>query len=98
MVRYQYVRRIRKPKRILIVSHATSSLPGSALTVGYNYGLPLSHLLLARQLEGLTTLRKRSVLFDEKLKKTRLAIDYTLAVAFPILGILLHLTQQVSTP
>ncbi|KAJ9110981.1 hypothetical protein QFC20_002748 [Naganishia adeliensis] len=66
----------------------------SALTVGYNYGLPLSHLLLARQLEGLTTLRKRSVLYDDRLKKTRLAIDWSMAVALPIIGILLHLTQQ----
>jgi pheromone a factor receptor len=69
---------------------------GSALTVGYNYGLPLSHLLLARQLEGLTTLRKRSVLCDDRLKKTRLAIDWSMAVALPVIGILLHLTQQVS--
>lgn len=69
--------------------------PGSALTVGYNYGLPLSHLLLARQLEGLTTLRKRSVLYDDRLKKTRLTIDWSMAVALPIIGILLHLTQQV---
>jgi pheromone a factor receptor len=68
---------------------------GSALTVGYNYGLPLSHLLLARQLEGLTTLRKRSVLYDDRLKKTRLAIDWSMAVALPVIGILLHLTQQV---
>lgn len=64
--------------------------------MGYNYGLPLSHLLLARQLEGLTTLRKRSVLYDDRLKKTRMAIDWFMAVALPIIGILLHLTQQVS--
>ncbi|KAJ9096420.1 hypothetical protein QFC21_005242 [Naganishia friedmannii] len=50
----------------------------SALTVGYNYGLPLSHLLLARQLEGLTTLRKRSVLFDERLKRTSIRAIFNL--------------------
>lgn len=71
---------------------------GSALTVGYNYGLPLSHLLLARQLEGLTTLRQRSVLHDDRLRKTRLAVDLSLAIAIPVVGILLHLTQQASLP
>lgn len=69
---------------------------GPALSVGYNYGLPLSHLLLARQLEGLSTLRQRSVLHDDRLKRVRQTIDLSLAIAIPVAGILLHLTQQVS--
>lgn len=64
------------------------------MIVGYNFGLPISHLLLARQLEALTTLRSRSVLYDAALKARNKIIDMTLCLGLPILGILLHLTQM----
>jgi len=67
---------------------------GCAIIVGYNFGLPLSHLLLARQLEALTSLRTRSVLYDVTLKQRNKLIDLGLCLCFPILGILLHLTQM----
>jgi pheromone a factor receptor len=71
----------------------TSSL-GCAVIIGYNFGLPLSHLLLARQLEALTSLRTRSVLYDVSLKRRNKIVDVGLSLVVPILGILVHLTQM----
>jgi pheromone a factor receptor len=70
------------------------SPPGVTFRVGYNFGLPLAHLMLARQLESLTTLRGRSVLFDAPLKKRKHIVDCVFAFVGPVVGILLHLSTQ----
>lgn len=72
-----------------------TTFSGVTFAVGYNYGLPFSHLLLARQLENTTTLRSKSVINDAALKHRRRFIDATLAITVPVVGILLHLSQQV---
>lgn len=65
------------------------------ITVGYNFGLPLSHLLLARQLENTTTLRSKSVVNDTQMRQRRRVVDAAISVSIPVIGILLHLSQQV---
>jgi len=50
--------------------------------------------LLARQLEALTSLRTRSVLYDVSLKRRNKITDLGLSLTVPILAILVHLTQM----
>jgi pheromone a factor receptor len=64
------------------------------ISVGYNFGLPLSHLILAKQLEAYTSLRTSSVLYDQSSRRRHKLFDLIVAIAGPILGILLHLSVQ----
>lgn len=60
--------------------------------VGYNYGLPLSHLILAKQLESCTSLRSDSSLFDEGRRRRQRIFDICLATVGPTVGYLVSLS------
>jgi pheromone a factor receptor len=62
--------------------------------VGYNFGLPLAHLLLAKQLESLTSLRPRSALYDGDARRRHKRFDLAVSFVAPICGILVHLTNM----
>jgi pheromone a factor receptor len=64
--------------------------------VGYNYGLPLSHFILAKQLENCTSLRSDSPLYDQNSKRRHLVFDFCLAVSGPIVGFLVSLTCRLT--
>ncbi|KAK4687752.1 pheromone a factor receptor, partial [Tremellales sp. Uapishka_1] len=66
----------------------------AAVQVGYNYGLPLAHLLLAKQLEQLTSLRPRSALYDTDVKQRHERLDLAISVVGPVAGILIHLSMM----
>ncbi|WWC89812.1 uncharacterized protein L201_004738 [Kwoniella dendrophila CBS 6074] len=66
----------------------------TTIIVGYNYALPTAHLLLAKQLESLTTLRPHSPLYDEKTKRNHFIIALSVTFLAPIVGILVHLTNM----
>jgi pheromone a factor receptor len=51
-------------------------------------------MLLARQLEALTSLRTRSVLYDVTLKRRNKIVDLGLCLFLPVIGILVHLAQM----
>lgn len=84
----------------------------AVVNVGYNYGMcivhaskscshmpgtPLAHLLLARQLESITSLRPQSALFNEDKRNREKMIDLGIIFTLPTLAILLHLTVMVSS-
>lgn len=58
----------------------------------YNYGLPLSHLILSRQLESCTSLRTDSPLYDSPSRHRARILDLSLAIAGPIVGFLVSLS------
>lgn len=64
--------------------------------VGYNYGLPLSHFILAKQLENCTSLRSDSPLYDQNSKRRHLVFDFCLAIFGPIVGFLVSLTCRLT--
>jgi pheromone a factor receptor len=66
------------------------------IPVGYNYGLPLSHFILAKQLENCTSLRSDSPLYDHNSKRRHLIFDLCLAIGGPIIGFLVSLTSRSS--
>jgi pheromone a factor receptor len=66
------------------------------MLVGYNYGLPLSHFILAKQLENCTSLRSDSPLYDQNSKRRHLIFDFCLAIFGPIVGFLISLTSRLT--
>ena len=62
--------------------------------MGYNYGLPLAHLLLAKQLESYTTLRHNSPLYDHESRRRHRRFDLIVTFAGPLVGVLLHLSMM----
>ncbi|OCF71595.1 pheromone a factor receptor [Kwoniella mangroviensis CBS 8886] len=63
------------------------------IIVGYNFALPTAHLLLAKQLESLTTLRPHSPLYDDKAGRKHRMIDLSVTFFAPIVGVLVHLSN-----
>ncbi|RXK41913.1 pheromone a factor receptor [Tremella mesenterica] len=66
----------------------------SLVLVGYNFGLPLAHMILAKQLEAYTTLRSKSPLYDSTSRRRHKLVDLSFSIIGPIAGILLHLSTQ----
>ncbi|KAI9637959.1 pheromone receptor 1 [Dioszegia hungarica] len=66
------------------------------VNIGYNYGLPLSHFILAKQLENCTSLRSDSPLYDQNSKRRHLVFDFCLAIFGPIVGFLVSLTCRLT--
>ena len=62
--------------------------------VAYNFGLPLAHLVLAKQLESFTSLRPRSPLYDAEAKRRHRNFDLIATIGGPIVGTLVHLSQM----
>ncbi|WVW82815.1 hypothetical protein I302_104827 [Kwoniella bestiolae CBS 10118] len=66
----------------------------TVIIVGYNFALPTAHLLLAKQLESLTTLRPHSPLYDDKSRRKHRLIDLSATFLAPIVGVLVHLSNM----
>ena len=62
--------------------------------MGYNYGLPIAHLLLAKQLDSYTSLRPNSPAYDAQSRRRHRIFDLVLAIGGPIFIILLHLSMM----
>lgn len=62
----------------------------------YNYGLPLSHLILSRQIEGCTSLRMDSPLYSSINRRRGKIIDLALSLAGPVVGFLVSLSARAS--
>lgn len=62
--------------------------------VGYNYGLPLAHLVLAKQLESYTTLRNKSPLYDHTSRRKHRMFDLIITFVGPVFAILIHLSNM----
>ncbi|OCF44175.1 pheromone a factor receptor [Kwoniella heveanensis CBS 569] len=62
--------------------------------VGYNFALPTSHLLLAKQLESLTSLRPHSPLYDDSARRRHRLFDLCITFAAPTIGVLVHLSNM----
>lgn len=84
--------------RVLCFRHSavrlTALLPALNRPVGYNFALPLSHLLLAKTLEMYTSLRPTGPLYDHISRARHRRFDLCVAILGPILGILLHLSTM----
>ncbi|WVQ98952.1 hypothetical protein IAU59_006084 [Kwoniella sp. CBS 9459] len=65
-----------------------------AVIVAYNFALPTSHLLLAKQLESLTSLRPHSPLYDDSARRRHRMFDLSITFATPIVGVLVHLSNM----
>ncbi|WWC69207.1 uncharacterized protein I206_103144 [Kwoniella pini CBS 10737] len=66
----------------------------TVIIVGYNFALPTAHLLLAKQLESLTTLRPHSPLYDDKSRRKHNFFDLSITLLSPIIGVLVHLSNM----
>ncbi|WWC60851.1 uncharacterized protein I303_103427 [Kwoniella dejecticola CBS 10117] len=66
----------------------------TVIIVGYNFALPIAHLLLAKQLECLTTLRPHSPLYDDKARRKHKIFDLSVTFLAPIIGVLVHLSNM----
>lgn len=64
------------------------------IKVGYNYGLPLAHLVLAKQLESYTSLRNSSPLYDHASRRRHRLFDIIVTFFGPIFAILIHLSNM----
>ena len=62
----------------------------------YNYGLPLAHLILSRQIEACTSLRPDSPLYSAASRRRTRNIDLALALAGPLIGFLVSISTRAS--
>ncbi|WRT67387.1 uncharacterized protein IL334_004358 [Kwoniella shivajii] len=64
------------------------------IVVAYNFALPTAHLLLAKQLESLTTLRPHSPLYDDEARRRHKLFDISATFLSPVIGVLVHLSNM----
>lgn len=64
----------------------------SSFTIGFHYGIPLAHLLLARQLANMTSLVQESIMQSIPRQKREALLTKIAVVAIPTIGCVLHVS------